>query len=260
MKLYLLNYNNYFNRQIKRESTLAAYRAYQVGSTQTGVNFNPNDGVDTTHVIGKADYNGNPDYCIVTNDNDVIQSRWFVLDGIRTRGGQYNLQLHRDVIVDHYSQVLSAPCYVKRGYISNIADSAIFNSENIKFNQIKRSETLLTDATGCGWIAVYFTPIASNAGPNQDGIIPVTFTPKYDVSASYASVSDFNAQFAYSGYTDATAAGGNAGSSAVVQYALPESVNVYALNTRSVIHYRWPVKPGEQYTYFEPVIANQSPI
>lgn len=241
MKLYLLNYNNYFNRQIKRESTLAAYRTYQVGSTQTGVNFNPNDGVDTTHVIGKADYNGNPDYCIVTNDNDVIQSRWFVLDGIRTRGGQYNLQLHRDVIVDHYSQVLSAPCYVKRGYISNIADSAIFNSENIKFNQIKRSETLLTDPTECGWIAVYFTPIASNAGPNQDGIIPVTFTPKYDVSASYASIANFNSQFAYSSYTDATAAGGSAGTRAAVQYALPDSVDIYAQNI-GIDYYKWPVK------------------
>lgn len=260
MKLYLLNYNNYFNRQIKRESTLAAYLTYQVGSAQIGVNFNPNDGVDTTHVIGKADYNGNPDYCIVTNDKDVIQSRWFVLDGIRTRGGQYNLQLHRDVIVDHYSQVLSAPCYVKRGYISNIADSAIFNSENIKFNQIKRSETLLTDATGCGWIAVYFTPISSDAGPNQDGIIPVTFTPKYDVSASYASVSDFNSQFAYSGYTDATAAGGSAGTTAVVQYALPESVDIYARNLPLLRNYKWSVKQGQQYTFEESVLGNDSQI
>lgn len=260
MKLYLLNYNNYFNRQIKRESTLAAYLVYQVGATQIGVNFNPNDGVDTTHVIGKADYTGNPDYCIVTTDKDVIQSRWFVLDGVRTRGGQYNLQLHRDVIVDHYSQVLSAPCYVKRGYISNIADSAIFNSENIKFNQIKRSETLFTDPTECGWIAVYFTPISSDAGPNQDGIIPVTFTPKYDVSASYTSITDFNSQFSYSGYTDATAAGGSAGTTAVVQYALPESVDIYARNTYNLTHYKWPVKQAQQYTFEETALGNTSQI
>lgn len=61
--LYLLHYNNYYNRQVKRESTSSAYYQYLVkanGSytdsngntnTPTGINFIPNDGVNTEQVV-----------------------------------------------------------------------------------------------------------------------------------------------------------------------------------------------------------------
>ena len=51
MQLLLLHYNNYFNRIIKKEETVAAYMNadahYRVASN---VNFNPGDGVNTSLV------------------------------------------------------------------------------------------------------------------------------------------------------------------------------------------------------------------
>lgn len=53
MQLLLLHYNNYFNRIIKKEDTVAAYMNadshYRVASN---VNFNPGDGVNTSLVLG----------------------------------------------------------------------------------------------------------------------------------------------------------------------------------------------------------------
>ena len=53
MQLLLLHYNNYFNRIIKKEDTVAAYMNadsnYRVASN---VNFNPGDGVSTSLVLG----------------------------------------------------------------------------------------------------------------------------------------------------------------------------------------------------------------
>lgn len=47
--LYLLQFNNYFNRQMKYLDTVQAAEPYIV-DVQSGVNFVPNDGVDTTFV------------------------------------------------------------------------------------------------------------------------------------------------------------------------------------------------------------------
>lgn len=50
---------------------------------------------------------------------------------------------------------MTAPCFVEKGIISNNNDPLLFNSENMSFNQIKQSETLLKDKTGCAWIVGY---------------------------------------------------------------------------------------------------------
>ena len=76
MTLYLLHYNNFFNRIIKTETSLADYLDYSLGSIQN-VNFNPNDGVDTEQIINWS--GDTPDYVVCVNEQSQIDSRWFVM-------------------------------------------------------------------------------------------------------------------------------------------------------------------------------------
>ena len=132
--IYLLKYNNYYNRIVKKEDTLGAYltQDYLLDSFEN-VNFVPADGVDTTLVVKHE--GPNPDYLIVADGND-IESRWFVVESDIIRGGQYRLTLHRDVIVDSYDLVINAPCFIEKATLSN-NDPFIFNGEDMTFNQIK---------------------------------------------------------------------------------------------------------------------------
>ena len=66
--IYIYTYNNYFNRIIKKESTLAGYGTPT--HTLTDTNFNYNDGVSTSHDFN---YNGEGDYLIVTDaENNIL--------------------------------------------------------------------------------------------------------------------------------------------------------------------------------------------
>lgn len=155
--IYLLKYNNYFNRIAKKEATISGYliNEYLLG-TISNVNFNPNDGVDTELLIGKGDWADGtiPDYLISYN-SDSDFSRWFVIEASRTRAGQYKLTLHRDVVIDYYNDVINAPCYIEKATVQSTSPF-IYNNEDIKFNQIKQSETLLKDETNCPWLVGYF--------------------------------------------------------------------------------------------------------
>ena len=150
--IYLLKYNNYYNRIVKKEDTLGAYLTQDyLLDTFENINFVPADGVDTTLVVKHV--GPNPDYLIVADGND-IESRWFVVESDIIRGGQYKLTLHRDVIVDSYDLVINAPCFIEKATLSN-NDPFIFNGENMTFNQIKQAETPLKDETGCAWVVGY---------------------------------------------------------------------------------------------------------
>lgn len=150
-KLYLYNYNNYFNRIFKKEATLADYGTpiYTLSTT----NFNYNDGVDTSHVVNYDKQDG--DYLIITDDEDVIQSRWFVIENVRNRGGQHNLTLKRDLRVDLYDLWKDKDMIVHRGW-PKLFNPIIFNSEGFSFNQIKQSEDLLMDESFSPWYIIYF--------------------------------------------------------------------------------------------------------
>ena len=51
-RLFFLNYNNYFNRQVKYEEDLSAYlEYYPLLQGFNKVNFNPNNGIYTQHVL-----------------------------------------------------------------------------------------------------------------------------------------------------------------------------------------------------------------
>ena len=151
MTLYLLHYNNYFNRIIKTEVSLADYLDYSLGSIQN-VNFNPNDGVDTEQIINWS--GDTPDYVVCVNEQSQIDSRWFVIEASRTRGLQYLLKLKRDVIADNLASFMQSTAFIKRGYVPN-SNPLIFNSEGNSFNQIKQSETLLTNNIESPWLVLY---------------------------------------------------------------------------------------------------------
>lgn len=162
MNLYLLKYNNYYNRQIKKYDSLSNYLDYLCTSNEIGdqnpitdLNFIENDGVQArpqpTNWSGET-----PDYAVLADGNKII-SRWYVIDSVRTSAGQYQLSLFRDLVADYYDEVINAPIFIEKGFV-NPNDSAIWNSEEGSFNEIKTREDLLKDSTKCPWIVGYVAP------------------------------------------------------------------------------------------------------
>lgn len=152
MELYCLHYNNYYNRIIKKEDTIAGYLPYLLYKAEN-INFNPNDGVSTTQILN-WNVESMPDYIVAVNGNDII-SRWFIMEMSRTRTGQYSLILRRDLIADNYEPIINAPCFIEKATL-NQDDPMIYNSEDMSFNQIKTSETLLKDRSESSWIVGYY--------------------------------------------------------------------------------------------------------
>lgn len=178
MQLLLLHYNNYFNRIIKKENTIAAYKAADSAYKEaSNINFNPGDGVNTSLVLGLGQ-NGSLfvgeefDYLVayeVVDNSPVIDSRWFIVEQDRKRGGQYELTLKRDVLADNYEDVVNSPIFLEKGFIDDVNDPLLYNSESMNVNQIKQLEVPLMDETKCGWVVGY---IPSDAFPKVE--------PEYD--------------------------------------------------------------------------------
>ena len=178
MQLLLLHYNNYFNRIIKKENTIAAYKAADADYKEaSNINFNPGDGVNTSLVLGLGQ-NGSLfvgdefDYLVayeLVNNSPVIDSRWFIVEQDRKRAGQYELTLKRDVLADNYNDVVNSPIFLEKGFIDDVNDPLLYNSESMNVNQIKQLEVPLMDETKCGWVVGY---IPSDAFPKVE--------PEYD--------------------------------------------------------------------------------
>lgn len=169
MKITILKgYNNYFNRIIKKENDYAGYiTAASDNALLTSVNFNPNDGVDTEFIFNfdVTETVFTPDYCLVTDSNNNIISRWFVTDAPYVRERQLKLSLHRDVIVDNYTSVTTSSAYIERGIPNSVKASGsslihpyLINSEPVSFNKQKQSQTEIKDNIGCAWIIGYIAP------------------------------------------------------------------------------------------------------
>lgn len=153
MTLYLLKFNNYYNRIIKRYETIAEYLSASVLLyTEENVNFNPNDGVYAEQILN---YSGAdmPDYLLVESEGMII-GRWFVIEAIRTRGWQFKVNLYRDLISEWYNEVISAPCFIEKARVS-MYDPAIYNNEDLTYNQIKKSEKLIKDKSKSAWYVGY---------------------------------------------------------------------------------------------------------
>ena len=174
MQLLLLHYNNYFNRIIKKKDTVADYKAADTNYKEvSNINFNPGDGLNTSIVLGLGQTGSifgtdEFDYLVAyeTVDNiNKIDSRWFILEQDRKRGGQYELTLKRDVIADNYIAVVNSPIFLEKGFINDVNDPLLYNSESMNVNQIKQLEIPLKDETKSGWVVGY---IPSDAFPKQE--------------------------------------------------------------------------------------------
>lgn len=168
MNLYIYKYNNYYNRIVKQEDNLAAY-GEPIHRLISCKDFSPNDGVNTVHVFGSAanNYNGSGDYLIVADEYNNIVSRWFIIEINFTRAGQWNLTLRRDLLVDYYEPIINAPTFIEKATL-NADDPLVFNSENMTVNQIKTSETLIKDRSGCPWLVGYYAKDATE----MNGTVP----------------------------------------------------------------------------------------
>lgn len=151
--LYLLQYNNYYNRIVKKETSLNGYMQFVIGEAISNINFIPNDYVDTEQIVNWS--LDNPDYLLVTEDNKIV-SRWFVVSTSRLREGQLRLTLHRDLVADFYDNLLdeNTKIFVEKAILP-ADNNLIFNNEAMSFNQIKTKETLIKDASGCPWLCVF---------------------------------------------------------------------------------------------------------
>lgn len=161
MTLYFLNYNNYYNRTLKKEGDKIGDYGLYIIEAFPNVNFIPNDGITTTQIINwPATQASFPDYMLAwdeANDTEftmTIHSRWFVIESKRTRAGQYEMTLYRDLLADYFDELREAPIFVEKGPLA--ANSPLlFNNENMTVNQIRQKPTLLYDKTECPWIVGY---------------------------------------------------------------------------------------------------------
>ena len=193
----LMNYNNYFNRTYKRHNTLEQYIDASEGhilGVDKPYNFSLNDGVTMEHIFNVTETE-EPNYLLLLEENQerTIVSRWFVIDWTKVRGNQYKGLLRRDLLADNYEKITTSPSFIEKGYVEP-TDSAIFNKENMNFNQIKTRETLLKDDSKTAWIVGY---IAKDHPALSDKTF--TYNPDVDMTISgnfsdweYASWCDGN--------------------------------------------------------------------
>lgn len=155
MDVRILKYNNYYNRIVKYEKTIDDYMKYVIAAI-FNANFKPGDNVTTQFIFNydSALQDSGGDYVLVTSADESEISRWFIIESVRLLNGQYKLTLRRDLIVDNLNILLDAPCFIEKATLDN-NNPLIFNKENMSYNQIKKSEVLLKDAAGCGWIIGY---------------------------------------------------------------------------------------------------------
>ena len=179
--IYLLNYENYFNRKCAKPQTNVLNYEDNILAEFDNINFNPNDGVNTELIVN---YKGEqPNYLLVVDGYPLVASRWWIIDGQRTRSGQLRLTLRRDLVADFYDYILDAPAMITRGRLGT-KDPYIFNDEGIRFNQIKKSETLLKDETQVPWVVGY---IAKEQEGSESTTISIKQPQSFDYTGSSLS-------------------------------------------------------------------------
>ena len=175
--VFIYKYNNYNNRQLKKENTLTDYGNYVYAETGSSVNFNPSDNVSTYFNCGRQNnpYYADGDYLIYSNDNTSITSRWFITEQTRIREGQWRVSLRRDVVAEHWNEIIGSPMFIEKATLPDTSPF-IYNSENMTVNQIKQGpDYLIKDETAMPWICGYFVPgkemTAATAGSKYDRVI-----------------------------------------------------------------------------------------
>ena len=150
MTLYILKYNNYYNRIVKREVDLSSYLTKGELVAQFNTNYAPGDGVSMRQVINSEAYG---DYAIYAEGNTIV-SRWFIIEASRNCKGQFGLTLRRDLVVDNFDTVLNADCFIEKAILPD-SDPMIFNKEQMTVNQIKSFVKPIKDASHLAYIVGY---------------------------------------------------------------------------------------------------------
>lgn len=161
MDIYLLSYNNYYNRRYKREENLSAYLSYVVYSV-AGVNTWANgDGVDNSWTTGIVSENIDGVDYMLTCTGDKILGRWFVIEKNEISKNRYRLTLRRDLLGESLPGVENDAFFVERCILPDTSPY-IYNAEDFRVNRIKTKETLIKDKTGVPWIIGYFNKEIEN--------------------------------------------------------------------------------------------------
>ena len=162
MNLSFYKFHNYLDRVIEYHKGYEAYNSALI-TTFTDIDFNLLDGVNNTGVVIDDDtgalnaYHSNYVIAWYTDSEQKarIHSRWFIMRQTEVSYNKYTFDLRRDVIGDNYQTVINSPVFIEKGFVSAYS-SAIFNDEQMTFNQIKKKEYLLKDQTNCPWLAIYY--------------------------------------------------------------------------------------------------------
>lgn len=173
MDIYLLSYNNYYNRQYKREENLSAYLSYVVYQV-AGVNTWANgDGVDNTWRTGIIDSDiSAADYLLTCSGADIL-GRWFIVEKNEISKNRYVLTLRRDLLGESLPIIENDAFFAERCILPDTSPY-IYNAEDFRVNRIKRKETPIKDKTGVPWIIGYFNkeieskPITGNLDATAD--------------------------------------------------------------------------------------------
>ena len=120
-----------------------------------------------------------------------ILSRWFVTESVRTRKGQYKFTLRRDILADKYDLITNAPMLIERAMVNNVNNPLLYNPEGFSFNQIKKEEYLIKDATKSAWYVLYFK---KNLASKE-----ITFNPKSGIEDHTISTTIANSIFGTQG-------------------------------------------------------------
>lgn len=195
---YLLieKFNAYRNRTYKSFDTVQEYVDYATANslnyslnTTKKTNFNKNDNITASHIFND---DLDPNYLIWINETSGdIESRWFVIHYTHTSGTQFLASLRHDLIADNYPNIVSSPMFIEKGWVDN-SDPAVFNNENMGFNQIKTAEYTLRDLTNIAWLVGYIATDHADLPSTS-----LTYKPKVDLTVngnfsdwSYASWCD----------------------------------------------------------------------
>ena len=198
---YLSGFNNYYSRQVKKpQSNLVSDYDDYIYDSRAQQNFNPGDNVNTSIVVN-IDDNVEIDYILVSTpeDSSTIGSRWFVLDRNRALGGQWTMNLRRDLFADYYSEIIHSPAFIEKGYIKDTENPLIYNNENLILNQIKVGEHLIKDEVSTPWVVGYIaknvfgSDTGFSTGINIEARVPVN-------TGEYPQVSLSDVQFYYDRY------------------------------------------------------------
>lgn len=196
MTLLLIEFNNYFNRIVKKydshEDYISESTNYHFIKEQ--YNFNPNDGINANAIINWT-LKWNPDYLLCLNDNNEIVSRWYIMESVRTRGGQYSITLRRDVLSDKLDTVLNSPCFIQKGFVSS-DNPLIYNKEDFACNQIKVGENIIPDKSRCSWLVLYYNLSKKN---DLTGSVTTIEEPYIEIGTTKSNWSIFR-NYGTSGY------------------------------------------------------------